>query len=127
MLLTIKTILTKNTPLKVFSFILGYTLWSICSGMQTITQEMTVPLCCYQIPENIDFDAPEAISIVLSGKKNQLANITHQDLAIHINAHDLALGNNPISVTAETLFLPESIKLVHYSPTPVIIKTTTKK
>lgn len=127
MLLTIKTILTKNTPLKIFSFILGYTLWSICSGMHTITQEITVPLCCYQVPESIDFDAPETVHIILSGKKNQLANINQQDLAIHIDAHDLSVGDNPIAVTAATLFLPESIKLVHYSPAPIVIKTTTRK
>lgn len=127
MLLTIKTILTKNTPLKLFSFILGYTLWSICSGSQTITQEMTVPLCCYQIPESIDFDAPETVNITLSGKKNQLASINHQELAIHIDASDLRIGNNPIAVTAETLFLPDSIKLVHCSSAPVIIKAMTKE
>lgn len=127
MLLTIKTILTKNTPLKVLSFILGYTLWSICSGIQTITQEMTVPLCCYQVPATIEFDAPETINITLAGKKNQLASINTQDLAIHIDASDLRLGNNPIAITSEKLFLPESIKLVHCSSAPVIIKTTTKK
>jgi len=127
MLLILKTILIKNTPLKVCSLILGYTAWSIFSGMQTITQEMTVPLCCYQVPKTIDFNAPETISIILSGKKNQLASINTQELAIHIDAHDLSLGNNPIAITAEKLFLPESIKLVHYSPAPVIINTTTKK
>lgn len=126
MLLTIKTILTKNTPLKVCSFILGYTLWSIFSGMHTITQEITVPLCCYQLPATRDFNAPETVTIMISGKKNQLTAINHQDLAVHIDARDLSLGNNPITITAERLFLPESIKLVHYSPAPIMI-TTMKK
>ena len=126
MLQTLKTILIKNTPLKVCSLILGYTVWSIFSGMQTITQELTVPLCCYQIPTTIDFDAPETVNITLSGKKNQMTSINTQDLAIHIDARDLPLGNSPIAITAERLFLPESIKLVHYSPAPLMI-TTTKK
>jgi YbbR domain-containing protein len=127
MLLTIKMVLTKNTPLKVCSFILGYTFWSVFSNMQTITQELTVPLCCYQLPEQFSFHAPETINITLSGKKNQLASINKTDLAVHIDAHDLSVGTHPIAVTAETLFLPESIKLVHYSPVPVIITTTVKK
>jgi len=126
MLQTLKTILIKNTPLKVCSFILGYTLWSTFSSMQTITQELTVPLCCYQMPATIDFDAPETINITLSGKKNQLASINAQNLAVHIDAGDLPLGNNPIAVTAEKLFLPESIKLVHYSPAPLMITTRIK-
>lgn len=126
MLQTLKTLLIKNTPLKVCSFILGYALWSTFSSMQTITQELTVPLCCYQIPTSIDFDAPETITITLSGKKNQLATLNTQELAVHIDAHDLPIGNNPISVTAEKLFLPESIKLVHYSPAPLMITTREK-
>ena len=127
MLLTLKTIVTKNTPLKVCSFILGYSIWSVFSNLHTTTQEFTVPLCCYRLPEHLEFNAPETINIVLSGKKNQLANINTQELAVHIQADDLALGTNPIAVTDATLFLPESIKLVHYSPVPVIITTTIRK
>ncbi len=126
MLQTLKTILIKNTPLKICSFILGYAVWSIFSGIQTITQELTVPLCFYQIPTTIDFDAPETVNITLSGKKSQLTSIKMQDFAIHIDARNLPLGNSPIAITAERLFLPESIKLVHYSPAPIMI-TTTKK
>lgn len=123
----VKKILINNAPLKVCSLILGYTFWSIVSGMHTITQEFVVPLCCYNVPETVDFYAPETMHITLSGKKNQLNALNYQDLAIHIDAHNVIVGNNPIIITAERLFLPESIKLVHYSPAPVIIKTSTKK
>jgi hypothetical protein len=97
------------------------------SGSHTITQELVVPLCWYDIPHTLDLEAPETMVITLTGTKKQLLSLNTHELAIHINAHDMIPGKNYIAITRENLFLPESIKLVHYSPVPVIITTTIKK
>jgi len=87
--------------------------------LQTIT--LNVPLCFYGNNELYSLQAPETISLSLFGYKSDLLLIPMHDLAVHIDGKNLQAGEHHLSVSADTLFLPERIKLLHYSPSPVII------
>lgn len=106
-----------NAPLKVFSLILGYTFWYIFSHGQTITIEHTIPLCFYNIPKEGTLKSPETINVHLQGKRNLLSGLNMKKLAVHVDAQTLHAGNNQVVISAKkNLFLPEHIKLIHYTP-----------
>lgn len=126
MVISPKKILNNNAPLKVFSLVLGYMVWSIFSSGNTTTIQKEVPLCFYNIPENYLINAPETIHITLAGTRAHLYSLNIQALAIHLDARTMQQGSNPIHLTKDTLFLPDSLKLVHYTPSPCIVEITKK-
>ncbi len=105
-----------NVPLKVISLILGITFWYICNTYHTTTAWITVPLCFYNTSETFHIKAPENVVVKISGKRTELRNFDTSELAIHVNAAELREGKNSLNITPEIFFLPETIKLVHYSP-----------
>ncbi len=124
MVLSLKKILSNNAPLKVFSLILGYLVWSIFSSgsARTITQELSI--CFYNIPKTCTINSPETLKVTLAATRADLYTLNYDALAIHINARDLHIGSNPITLNNDTLFLPDTIKLVHYTPAPLIVEMT---
>jgi hypothetical protein len=95
---------------------LGYTFWYIFSHSHTTTAWITIPLCFYNVPTQNCIRAPESVSVKIAGKRVDLRSLDINELAIHVNADQLHEGKNVLTLTPETIFLPESIKLVHYSP-----------
>lgn len=110
-----KTI-TKNIPLKVVSLMLGYTLWHILAHGQTKSVSLEVPLCFHSVPIGSTIEAPETVTVCLTGKRMHLYTLNKQRLAVHVNAQQLSEGPQSIIIDANSLFLPDSIKLVHYIP-----------
>ncbi len=106
----------RNAPLKVISLLLGYTFWYIFGSSHTANAWITVPLCFYNVSEKTIIKAPETISLKVAGKRVDLRSLDPQQLAIHVNASKLSPGRNLLTLTDDTLFLPASIKLVHYNP-----------
>ncbi len=105
-----------NASLKIISLILGYTFWYIFGHSHTSTAWITVPLCFYNVPAKNSIHGPETVSVKIAGKRSELRSLDIDELAIHINAQQLHEGKNSLNFTAQSLFLPESIKLVHYVP-----------
>jgi hypothetical protein len=88
----------------------------VFGNSHTATAWITVPLCFYNVPEARTVHAPETISVKIAGKRADLRSLDPEQLAIHVNAEKLKTGRNLISIPQDALFLPESIKLVHYTP-----------
>lgn len=122
--ISIKNLFLSNAPLKVISFILGYSSWYLLGTAHTHTIWKTIPLSFYDVPQQHTVNAPESVTILLSGKRAHLRNLNEKHLAAHINGHDLKQGTHPITLTTQELFLPDSIKLVHYTPTTILIEVT---
>lgn len=116
-----KTALTSNITLKLFSIILGYSTWYLLGYTHTITIEKTVPLSFYGIQEQSSLQAPETVTLQLAGKRAHLRDLESSELAIHIDGQALKAGKNSITISNEELFLPNSIKLVHYTPTTITV------
>jgi len=122
----LKKILYSNAPLKAIALMLGYSFWYILSHGHTATVWLDVPLSFYATPSHLSLHAPDTIAVNLAGKRTDLYNLDKNQLAVHIDAHKLSPGHNNLSITAETLFLPETIKLVHYKPSNILIKVQEK-
>ena len=122
----LKKILYSNAPLKAIALILGYSFWYILGHGHTVTVWLDVPLSFYAIPSHLTLHAPDTIAINLTGKRTDLYNLDQNQLAIHIDSHELLSGYNNLAITAETLFLPDTIKLVHYKPSNILIEVQEK-
>lgn len=107
---------SRNIPLKLVSLLLGYTFWYIFGNFHIATTWITLPLCFYNVSEHHKVKAPESVSVKVSGKRSDLRSLDIENLAIHVNASRLKEGKNILRITPETIFLPESIKVVHYTP-----------
>lgn len=118
----LKKIICSNAPLKIISLILGYSFWYIIGHGSIINIWLTIPLSFYEIPDNITLRAPEMVSINITGKRSDLYSLDKEKLAVHINAHGLSLGYNNVSITTETLLLPDNIKLIDYRPSNILVE-----
>lgn len=110
----VKAVLRTNIMLKFFSLLFGFTFWFIWGANQVTTRAVEVPICFYNDTGAYDIAAPEKISMVLSGKRNDLVRIDVAQLAMHIDASTLAMGEQLLMPTSEQLFLPSTIKLLHW-------------
>lgn len=114
--------LSANAPLKIISFILAYSFWSLLNQMHPTLLTVTVPLCFYgEQKATTKITAPETVKITLSGKRDDLANLDLTSLAAHVDATTLASGPNNLVLTREHLFVPPSCNLVHYKPSNILI------
>lgn len=114
-------ILKANTSLKIASLIMGYLMWSFVGQYYPIQVSLAIPLAFYSIPDAFTIDAPDTINIMLSGKRMFFDQLSLADLSAHIHAGKFREGTHALSISADTLFLPPGISVVHYTPSPLVI------
>lgn len=103
---------------------LGFGLWSMVSTLHTDTTTITVPLLFYHIPEkNMMVPQHETITVTLKGPRAELQSIDYENLAVHINMQKM-ISDGGITLKPENLFLPNSIKVVRYTPMNLTTKNT---
>jgi YbbR domain-containing protein len=110
-----------NAPLKAIALIAGYTFWHIFGTLTTTTVSLTVPVCFYTTNTCTVIHGPETVTVQLHGKRAHLYALNTQSLAAHINSSALTPGKHAILLNSNNLFLPETIKLVHYMPSIIEI------
>lgn len=118
-LISLKNILTQNIIIKILSLMIGYGIWLSLAQLHTSAMQLTIPLCFYGTEKQIQ--APDLITVHLSGKRHHLTTINPSALAIHINADSLHDGQNQLILQNSHLFLPKTINVIHWSPTPITI------
>ncbi len=122
MALPAKRHIWNNIPLKVISLTLGYTFWYIFSSSHVGSLWVTVPLTFYNIPTTHSIVGPETVTVRIAGKRSEIRTLDFENIAIYVDAQSLKKGRNCLAITEEQLFLPSSIKLVHYCPSNPIIE-----
>ncbi len=113
--------LKSNLTLKISSSIFGFLMWCMLGHHHTITRVLLVPVCFYNINNKYTITAPETISITLAGKRTDIYWFDTSLVCIHIDAQPLKKGHTMIPITADKLFLPETLKLVDYSPSALAV------
>jgi YbbR domain-containing protein len=122
----ITTLILSNLPLKILSLICGYGVWSMMSQSHIITVTHQVPVCVYNAQANKEVRVPETIEVTLQATRSTLYSLDAQELGIHIDASRLHNGDNQLLVDRTTLFLPDKVNVVHYSPSNATILVTEK-
>lgn len=109
--------------IKMGAFFLGYWIWSGISNYQVISYTCSVPLCFHNVT-NKKIDAPEKIEVVLRGYKNDIIHLDVQHIVAHVQAEDLHKGTNYIPLTDSLLLLPDTIKMIHCTPSPLVVQVS---
>ena len=110
-----------NAPLKIMAGIFGYAFWSLMSMNYTTQRWLELPLCFYKTPSDLIIQAPETISVAISGSRVDLAHLDTSRLAVHIDTHAMSAGTHTISPTHEHLLLPTTFKITHWIPSNLVI------
>lgn len=121
MMKTIKQLIFHNIPLKIVSLVGGYLLWVMISGSHVVNVTHHVPVGLYNTTSEQQIEAPETIVVTLQAPRHALYNLDVEELALHVDASRLQKGENHLHVDRSTLFLPEGINVVHYSPSNAVI------
>jgi len=115
----LKRALLNNVPIKLFSLILGYGLWSIISQSHVDDRWVDIPVYFCQTAENLHVKAPETVKINISGKRSDLRNLDRNDVAVHIDTRTLAAGKNTVALSDRHLIIPENVQVTGVAPTHV--------
>jgi YbbR domain-containing protein len=118
----IKSIIRTKPTLKISSVLFGYMWWSILNYHQPVKTSFTIPVAFYNQSENIDIDAPQKITIYITGKRSLLTQLRTESLCAHIDAKNFRTGSHLVHVSLENLFLPEGIHLIDYVPSPLVVR-----
>jgi hypothetical protein len=113
--------------LKILSCIIGYGIWSTLSSLHSHTAVFQAPICFYNEGANKHIEAPDYITIQVQSKKEILKSIDTKNIAVHIDAQSLHNGPNLLTVNHATLFLPQSVNVVHCNPANIVITVKEKQ
>jgi len=114
-----------NKTIKIVSLIIGYSLWSYLGQIYQIDKWVTAPICYYNVPEDMVINASqEKLTVHLTGKREDIKYCS--DLGLHIDASKLCEGQQLIIPDDQMLFLPKTVKMVHFTPLKISI-TISKK
>lgn len=124
MIKKITQLIIPNLPLKLLSGICGFLVWSVISQSHVVTITRQVPVCVYNTEQTDQISVPEMVQVTLQAPRNRLYTVDTHELAIHIDAARLQPGDNPLRVDRSSLFLPDGINVVHYTPSNTKIEIT---
>jgi len=105
---------------KLFSLILGYSLWFCMAQYQTITKTIQAPLYFYDTNHQ-QCSSINAVELVLQGSRSDIYHFNPAHGAIHLDGSNLHPGENELTLSKENLFLPDSLKLVDLVPSHITI------
>jgi len=123
----VKKIISQNLPIKLISIILGYSFWYMLSQSHPTKIWLDVPICFYNMQENITVESPEKIKIQLSGKRIDLYTVDKDNLACHLDIKDFSIGEKVVKITERQLFLPDNLQLTQCLPASVKIAIKEKE
>ncbi len=118
---------TLNSSLvrKVGAVLIGVTLWSLVNTLHEATLTVEVPLCFFNLEDNLLLSAPEKVQVILSGSRSNLRALDLTTLAAHVDASKI-LRRGGVILNAKHLLLPRSIKLVSYNPINLTVSVQKK-
>jgi hypothetical protein len=90
--------------------------WSLYEESRIIERSYRIPCCFYPAESSRIAQAPEMIRVLLRGTRRSLRTIDPESLALHIDVTSLLPGTHALPVDETTLFLPQTIKLINWSP-----------
>jgi YbbR domain-containing protein len=107
--------------LKIASLLIGYLLWVALSDSHVSARWIEVPISFYDKPSHMLIEAPETVHVELKGRRSALYNLEKSQLAIHINAQELAEGPQSCIINQQTMLLPSFITVNNYKPGNIIL------
>lgn len=111
-----KKALQTNNSLKIFATITGLLFWTMLSQSQKITVTLPVTLKIHHSSPSVIVHGPRQVYATLQGKRTELKRALTSGIFAHLDDMALQKGTHAIELTEKHLVLPQSIKVVSYSP-----------
>lgn len=105
---------------KIYSIVLGYSIWFCIAQYQTVTHHIDVPVYVYDNPYQ-DISTVESVKIRIQGPRSDMYHFNHQQCALHLDGSILHPGTQQLTLSKENLFLPDTVKLVDLIPSYITI------
>lgn len=115
MIKKIRQIYCHNKILKINALILGYCTWNYLYNFCPFRHQIEIPICFYNQTNQYEIESEQDkiyIEILAKGKTIKCL----KDLAFHINAKDIPIGQSYIQPDEKNLFLPTNVKMLNYKP-----------
>jgi len=116
------TNLGPTLPIKIIALFFGFYLWYVIGMHHSVIITKKVPLVFYNKQTSI-LEAPDMVTVQLRCSRKEFSRLIHT-LAVHIDAQQLELGKNSVSLKREQLFVTPSIDVIHYIPTAITVTRT---
>ncbi|MBI2345204.1 hypothetical protein HYV10_04020 [Candidatus Dependentiae bacterium] len=100
---------------RIYSIILGYSIWFCIAQHQVISQTYQAPIYFYDIKTEYVI-APTSIEITVQGNRKEVYKFKKEHAEIHLDGSKFKEGNQEIVLGKENLFLPDTLKLVDLVP-----------
>jgi hypothetical protein len=98
----------------------GYLAWLLLYTHLPITQQYTTELSFFNLPETVEIDAPETVTLSLRAPRALLDTVTP---IVHIDAQMIPLETPYVyHIDHKNLLVPQPVEMVHCYP-PVISVT----
>ncbi len=97
---------------KIMALCFGTLMWYILSQQTIDTMNVEVPVCFYGGDGTNVIEAPETVTITISGRRGDLAQLDCKELAAHIDVGTLVARQTKITIQPHHLFLPATVKVV---------------
>ncbi len=122
----IKSILLKNLPLKILSFLVAFLLWLNITSMQKTKIEFYTPVEIRDVPENILITRikPEKVLVIVEGYKGTLTTVDISSIKAFVNGKSIKPGKNILKVNVKSV---SGLKIVGVKPSMVIIRAIKAK
>lgn len=117
-----KKILLTNSVYKIIALIAGTSIWWMLGQTVGSSRWVTVPLAFYNSSTH-QITGPDTIQVQLAGRRSDLYALDTQQLALHIDRSRIKDGSNKITVSSESLLLPDQINIKASRPSNVTLVT----
>lgn len=107
---------------KVCALCIGVCLWSIISTLHNDTVTVTIPVVFHNTKAEQKINAPETITVAIKGTRSDLKSIDYKKLAVHLDQQKV-LAEGGVVIQADNLLLPNTVKVVHYTPMNFMIQS----
>jgi len=113
-----RTRLSHNIGLKLFSLGLAFALWLVVAGEQRIEHALNVPLKLAQLPQKMALinDPAGFVTLKLRGPKSLVTALSPDEVDIHLELSRLKEGENLVAIRAEQVGLPRGVEVLQISP-----------
>lgn len=121
MVLKIIALIQHRHATKLFSILLGYSLWFCIAQYQTVCKNYTAPIFFYDTDQPIHHKQ-ETVSITLQGSRKDMHTFNPEHATLHIDGSKLREGSQEVMLSKENLFLPDTINLIDLTPSHISIQ-----
>lgn len=111
-----------NLSNKLVAIGFGVAVWYIATEHRVYEKKIAVPVCFYNLRDEVKLNAPESVTITVAGTRRKLLALKPEDCSLHLDAEMFEKPLTCKAINSVDFFVPESVRVVHCNQSYVEIK-----